>query len=79
MTYDAVNQIYVSHVPCDAMNLQARTFPRQVEWDDRLWLRDVAAETDDAGYPTAMYYVLRDDNDLPEILCLWGDGRPQCV
>lgn len=63
--------MFITDLDGATLNLRPGVFPRSVEWDDRIWQRDVA-KLNDEGVVEAYHYVVKGRPDYPEVLCVWG-------
>lgn len=72
MTYDAINQIYVTDIDASDLALPPGRWPLVVSHDAREWLLDTP-KFSPSGTLEAYHYVPKEDADVPRVLCVWND------
>lgn len=63
--------LFVTDLDAAALNLRPGSFPRTLEWDDRIWVRDTPKLSPE-GDVEAYHYVVKGQPEFPEVLCIWG-------
>lgn len=72
MTYDTINQIYVTDIDASELAFPPGRWPLVVSHENRAWLLD-EPKFSPSGDLEAYHYVPKDDVDFPCVLCVWND------
>jgi len=72
MTYNAMNEMYVSDVDASDLGYRAGEFPQRLEWNGCLWERE-SPKFGPTGALEAFAYTYANHPDYPELLMVWND------